>query len=106
MPERKKRAYCYTRVSTGMQVDGYSLDAQRERIEKYAYGADIELIEPFFSDEGRSGKSIEDETSSSGCLSRSTPEQTLIMSLFSSFPDLGEMPLIFCQRFSGCKTTV
>jgi site-specific DNA recombinase len=58
-PERKKRAYCYTRVSTGMQVDGYSLDAQRERIEKYAYGADIELIEPFFSDEGRSGKSIE-----------------------------------------------
>ena len=58
-PKKKKRAYCYTRVSTGMQVDGYSLDAQRERIEKYAYGADIELIEPFFSDEGRSGKSIE-----------------------------------------------
>ena len=42
-----------------MQVDGYSLDAQRERIEKYALGMDIELIEPFFSDEGRSGKSIE-----------------------------------------------
>lgn len=42
-----------------MQVDGYSLDAQRERIEKYAYGADIELAEPFFSDEGRSRKPIE-----------------------------------------------
>ena len=37
MPDRKKkqqqeRCYIYTRVSTMMQVDGYSLDAQRERL--------------------------------------------------------------------------
>lgn len=33
---RKKKCYIYTRVSTSMQVDGFSLDAQKERLRKYA----------------------------------------------------------------------
>ena len=32
MAEKKTRAYIYTRVSTAMQVEGYSLDAQKERM--------------------------------------------------------------------------
>lgn len=31
-----KRCYLYTRVSTSMQVDGYSLDVQRDKLRKYA----------------------------------------------------------------------
>ena len=30
------KCYLYTRVSTSMQVDGYSLDAQRDKLRKYA----------------------------------------------------------------------
>ena len=32
----KAKCYIYTRVSTALQVDGYSLDAQRETMRKYA----------------------------------------------------------------------
>ncbi len=54
----KQRAYSYTRVSTAMQIEGYSLDAQKDRIESYAKSRDIDIIREF-SDEGKSGKSIE-----------------------------------------------
>ena len=37
----KIKCYIYTRVSTALQVDGYSLDAQRETMRKYA---DFQLI--------------------------------------------------------------
>lgn len=36
MTKKKIKVYIYTRVSTSMQVDGYSLDAQKEKIKKYA----------------------------------------------------------------------
>ena len=32
---KKRKCYIYTRVSTAMQVDGYSLDAQKEKLKKY-----------------------------------------------------------------------
>ncbi|MEY8393157.1 recombinase family protein [Lachnospiraceae bacterium 45-W7] len=53
-----KKCYIYSRVSTSMQVEGYSLDAQVERMRRYA---DYEgmLIAGTYSDEGKSGKSIE-----------------------------------------------
>ena len=51
------RAYIYTRVSTTMQVDGYSLDAQREKLRKYAEFQDL-LVVGEYSDEGKSGKNI------------------------------------------------
>ena len=34
--EKKTRCYIYTRVSTAIQVDGYSLDAQKDKLRKYA----------------------------------------------------------------------
>ncbi len=30
------KCYIYTRVSTSMQVDGYSLDAQKDKLKRYA----------------------------------------------------------------------
>jgi site-specific DNA recombinase len=50
--------YIYTRVSTAIQVDGYSLDAQKEKLRKYAEYQNYKVIKEF-SDEGKSGKSIE-----------------------------------------------
>lgn len=54
----KKKAYIYTRVSTNMQVDGYSLEAQKNRCEAHAKLHDIDVIR-YFSDEGKSGKAID-----------------------------------------------
>lgn len=53
-----KKCYIYSRVSTSMQVEGYSLDAQMERMRRHA---DYEgmIIANTYSDEGKSGKSIE-----------------------------------------------
>ena len=36
MPQEKTKVYTYTRVSTAMQIDGYSLDAQKARMKAYA----------------------------------------------------------------------
>ena len=58
MKNKKIRCYVYIRVSTTMQVDGYSLDAQREKLRKYAEYQNMEIIQEF-SDEGKSGKSVE-----------------------------------------------
>ncbi|WP_128426716.1 recombinase family protein [Gudongella oleilytica] len=55
--KKRKKAVVYLRVSTSMQVDGYSLDAQRASIERYARAFDIDIID-VYKDEGRSGKSI------------------------------------------------
>ena len=57
MAEKKTKAYIYTRVSTAMQVEGYSLDAQKERMRSYAKSMDIEIAGEY-EDAGRSGKSI------------------------------------------------
>lgn len=54
----KKKCYIYTRVSTSMQVDGYSLDAQKEKLRKYAEYEDM-TVSAEYSDEGFSGKNIQ-----------------------------------------------
>ena len=57
MNKEKVKCYIYTRVSTALQVDGYSLDAQRETIRKYADFQNMEIVREY-SDEGHSGKNI------------------------------------------------
>lgn len=52
------KCYIYTRVSTAIQVDGYSLDAQKEKLRKYAEYEDM-TIAGEYSDEGFSGKNIQ-----------------------------------------------
>ena len=54
--ERVQKAYIYTRVSTTMQVDGFSLSAQKEDITKFANALGIQIVGEF-CDEGKSGKS-------------------------------------------------
>ncbi|MBU5431323.1 recombinase family protein [Intestinimonas sp. MSJ-38] len=52
------KCYIYTRVSTSMQVDGYSLDAQKDKLKKYAEFQGM-VVAGEYSDEGKSGKNIE-----------------------------------------------
>ena len=46
--KKKTRCYIYTRVSTAIQVDGYSLDAQKDKLRKYAEFQDIIPCRPMF----------------------------------------------------------
>ncbi len=59
MKQEKTKVYIYTRVSTAMQVDGYSLEAQKERMRAYAAYNDFEIVGEY-EDAGKSGKSIVD----------------------------------------------
>ncbi len=52
------KVYTYTRVSTAMQTDGYSLDAQKARMKAFADFNDYEIVGTY-EDAGKSGKSIE-----------------------------------------------
>ena len=56
--KKRTKCYLYTRVSTAMQVDGYSLDAQRDKLLKYAAYEDM-IVAGEYSDEGFSGKNIQ-----------------------------------------------
>ena len=56
--EKNIKVYIYTRVSTAVQVDGYSLDAQKSRMKAYAEFNDFEIVGEY-EDAGKSGKSIE-----------------------------------------------
>lgn len=52
-----KKCYIYTRVSTEIQVDGYSLDAQNAELERYAKANNIKICGRY-QDAGKSGKDI------------------------------------------------
>lgn len=54
---KKKKCYIYTRVSTMAQTEGYSLDAQQEKLRKYAEYKNLEIAREY-CDAGKSGKSI------------------------------------------------
>ena len=70
-----------------MQIDGYSLDAQKSRMKAFCDFNDYEIVGEY-EDAGKSGKSIEG--------------QGKIMFLLSwclSFRDLGVMPRMFLILF-------
>lgn len=54
----KIKVYTYTRVSTAMQIDGFSLEAQKARMKAYADFNGFEIAGEY-EDAGKSGKSIE-----------------------------------------------
>ena len=58
MIRKTHKCYIYTRVSTTIQVDGYSLEAQKDKLRKYAEYQDY-VIAGEYSDEGFSGKNIQ-----------------------------------------------
>ena len=57
----RAKAYVYTRVSTAMQVDGFSLDAQRDEIRRFAELKKIDIVGEY-CDEGKSGKNTKNRT--------------------------------------------
>ena len=62
MSQEKTKVYIYTRVSTTMQIDGYSLDAQKARMKAYADFNNYQIVGEY-EDAGKSGKSIEGRAS-------------------------------------------
>ena len=58
MEKARIKVYTYTRVSTAMQVDGYSLDAQKARMKAFADFNGYEIVGEY-EDAGKSGRSIE-----------------------------------------------
>ena len=81
--KKQKKCYIYTRVSTAIQVDGYSLDAQKDKLRKYAEYQDMTIAEEF-SDEGHSGKNI-----------KGRPEFVRMMEKIESGEDGVEYVLVF-----------
>ena len=53
-----KKCVLYPRVSTEMQVDGYSLDGQKHSLKRFADREEMEIVN-IYEDAGKSGKSIE-----------------------------------------------
>ena len=58
MSKENIKVYTYTRVSTAMQIDGFSLDAQKSRMKAFADYNGYEIVNEY-EDAGKSGKSIE-----------------------------------------------
>ena len=81
--KKQKKCYIYTHVSTAIQVDGYSLDAQKDKLRKYAEYQDMPIAEEF-SDKGHSGKNI-----------KGRPEFVRMMEKIESSEDGVEYVLVF-----------
>ena len=45
MKKEKTKVYIYTRVSTAMQIDGYSLEAQKSKMKAFAQYNDMKSLE-------------------------------------------------------------
>ncbi|MGL5440717.1 MAG: recombinase family protein [Filifactoraceae bacterium] len=58
MSNEKIKVYIYTRVSTSVQIDGYSLEAQKSRMKAFALYNDYDIVGEY-EDAGKSGKSVE-----------------------------------------------
>ena len=62
MKKEKIKVYLYTRVSTTMQIEGYSLDAQKTKMKAFCDYNEYEIAGEH-EDAGKSGKSIEGRVS-------------------------------------------
>ncbi len=58
MKREEVMVYTYTRVSTAMQTDGYSLDAQKARMKAYADYNDYEIAGTYEDAEKSSGRTF------------------------------------------------
>ena len=91
MKKEKIRVYLYTRVSTTMQIDGYSLDAQKTKMKAFCDYNEYEIAGEY-EDAGKSGKSIEGRVSFNQMME-------YLMSLYLNFPDLEEMRQMYLQYY-------
>ena len=58
MNREGKKCFIYSRVSTEMQVEGYSLEAQKNCLTKFVEREEMQIVN-YYEDAGKSGKSIE-----------------------------------------------
>ena len=58
MNREGKKCVLYPRVSTEMQVDGYSLEGQKNSLRRFADREEMKIV-GIYEDAGKSGKSIE-----------------------------------------------
>lgn len=58
MNREGKKCLLYSRVSTEIQVDGYSLEAQKNCLKRFAEREEMAIVD-IYEDAGKSGKSIE-----------------------------------------------
>ena len=101
--KKQQKCYIYTRVSTSMQVDGYSLDAQKDKLKKYADYQEMSIVGEY-SDEGKSGKSVESRPQFKQMLSDIENGKTmLIMCWYLSCQDLEEMQQMFYHHCRKCR---
>ena len=106
MKKKKLKCYIYIRVSTSMQVEGYSLEAQRERLTKFADFQDIEIVREY-CDAGKSGKNITGRPEFSQMLNDVAEIVTeWISSWYSSFRDSDEMRRMSSIPFSTYRISV
>src|SRR5688572_17977464 len=57
-PSATKKALAYVRISSERQINGESPETQKAKIQSYADGNDIEIIE-WFDDKAKSGKNTD-----------------------------------------------
>ena len=101
--KKQQKCYIYTRVSTSMQVDGYSLDAQKDKLRKYADYQEMSIVGEY-SDEGKSGKSVEGRPQFKQMLADVESGKTmLIMCWYLSCHDLEEMLQMFYRHCRKCR---
>ena len=94
MSKEKTKVYTYTRASTAMQIDGYSLDAQKAKMKAFADYNDYEIVGTY-EDAGKSGKSIEGRMEFNRMMEDIKSGKTVfLMFLFLNYPDLARMRLM------------
>ena len=83
-----------------MQVDGYSLDAQKDKLRKYAEYEDMAIVGEY-SDEGFSGKNIQGRLEFQRMLSDIIRARTIFRLYWcSNSPALEEMRRMFSIPYS------
>ena len=104
--KKKTKCYIYTRVSTAIQVDGYSLDAQKDKLKKYAEFQDMEIVGEY-SDEGHSGKNIKGRQEFMRMLNDiEDGKDGVDFVLVLNYPDLAEMRRMYLALYSLCRIMV
>lgn len=94
MNREGKRCLLYSRVSTEIQVDGYSLDAQKNGLKRFAEREEMTVVD-IYEDAGKSGKSIEGRPAFKNYCQMWKTDWMSIMSLYTNFRDLDGMPLTY-----------
>ena len=106
MKKGKIKVYIYTRVSTAIQIDGYSLDAQKSRMKAYAEFNDYEIVGEY-EDAGKSGKSIEGRVEFNRMMEdiKSGKDGVSYVLVFNSHVS-AEMRQMSCLPYRSCRISV